>query len=140
MKSIADKIVDLLEQDPGVIGLHGANRGVTIPEGPEKVHCRGCGAVFQPKGVGRQYCSRSCYEEELRKRRKGKKKRKPMELPEGSLGPGRRFVGAPAEYAQSRLGLATVHEVREEIFERFGLRVGITTIYRVWRSGEKRRR
>lgn len=79
MKSTADKIVELLEQDPGVIGLFATNRGVSVPEEPE-------------------------------------------------------------EYAKSRLGLATVYEVREELFERFGLRVGITTIYRVWRPGARRRR
>ena len=51
----------------------------------------------------------------------------------GQLGPGRRFTGEVAEYCCSRQGLASVYEVQQEIHDKFGMRVGITTIYRAWR-------
>lgn len=133
MRSLAEKIVHLLEQDPGVIGLFGACRGVTVPEEPEEIPCRGCRELFTPRAVGRQYCSRDCYDRSLLERRKKRTKPKPRARVEGDLGPGRRFEGEPAQYAKSRQGLATVYEVRQELFDRFGLRVGITTIYRAWK-------
>jgi len=134
---LAQKIVDLLLNDPGVADSWSIQRVSAEESRPlEEQTCVGCKDKFMPKAVGRQFCSRDCYNDYLeRKRRaKGKTKSKPKrERAPGQLGPGRRFTGEVAEYCCSRQGLASVYEVQQEIHEKFGMRVGITTIYRAWR-------
>lgn len=134
---LAQKIVDLLLNDPGVADSWSIQRVSPEESRPLELQiCVGCQQEFMPKAVGRRYCSRSCYDAHLERRRraKGANKPKPKRMREpGSLGPGRRFVGPVADYCCSRQGLASVQEVQKEIQEKFGLRVGITTIYRAWR-------
>lgn len=134
---LAQKIVNLLLNDPGVADSWSIQRVSSEEARPiEEQVCVGCDAVFMPKAVGRQFCSRDCYNDYLDRKRqaKGKSKSRPKrERAPGQLGPGRRFTGEVADYCCSRQGLATVYEVQEEINEKFGMRVGITTIYRAWR-------
>lgn len=134
---LAQKIVDLLLNDPGVADSWSIQRVSAEESRPlEEQTCVGCEETFMPKAVGRQFCSRDCYNDYLERKRqaKGKTKNKPKrERAPGQLGPGRRFTGEVAEYCCSRQGLASVYEVQQEIHEKFGMRVGITTIYRAWR-------
>lgn len=134
---LAQKIVDLLLNDPGVADSWSIQRVSAEEARPlEEQVCVGCEQNFMPKAVGRQFCSRDCYNDYLERKRqaKGKTKSKPKrERAPGQLGPGRRFTGEVAEFCCSRQGLASVYEVQQEIHEKFGLRVGITTIYRAWR-------
>lgn len=134
---LAQKIVDLLLNDPGVADSWSIQRVSAEEARPLKPQvCVGCEETFTPKAVGRRYCSRACYDAHLERKRKAKGKTKPKvkkERDKDTLGPGRRFVGPVADYCCSRQGLASVQEVQQEILEKFGLRVGITTIYRAWR-------
>lgn len=144
---LAQKIVDLLLNDPGVADSWSIQRVSPEESRPlEEQTCVGCDAQFMPKAVGRQFCSRDCYNDYLERKRqaKGKIKTKPKrDRAPGQLGPGRRFTGEVAEYCCSRQGLASVYEVQQEIHEKFEMRVGITTIYRAWRrraSGVSKRK
>lgn len=134
---LARKIVDLLLNDPGVADSWSIQRVSSEEARPlEEQTCVGCDIEFLPKAVGRQFCSRDCYNDYLERKRqaKGKTKSKPKrERAPGQLGPGRRFTGEVADYCCSRQGLASVYEVQQEIHDKFGMRVGITTIYRAWR-------
>ena len=134
---LAQRIVDLLLNDPGVADSWSIQRVSPEDSRPlEEQTCVGCRETFMPKAVGRQFCSRDCYNDYLERKRqaKGRTKNKPKrERAPGQLGPGRRFTGEVADYCCSRQGLASVYEVQQEIHDLFGMRVGITTIYRAWR-------
>lgn len=132
----ARSIVDLLLQDPGCAGLSSVQR-ITEDEKSAAITeetCRGCDQVFMPKAVGRQFCSRACYNAYLERKRDGtlKPKRPRPSRENGSLGPGRRFAGEPYEYTIARAGLSA-EEVQTELLAVFGLKVGLTTIFRSWR-------
>lgn len=132
----ARSIVDLLLNDHGTAGSWSVQR-VTADEKATAIAeetCRGCDQQFRPKAVGRQFCSRACYNAYLERKRDGtlkpKRPRQPRE--NGSLGPGRRFAGEPYEYTIARAGLSA-EQVQTELLAVFGLKVGITTIFRAWR-------
>lgn len=58
----AQKIVDLLRNDPGVASLDGRPPQSYIGAMPEVHVCRGCGIDFKPKTRVRQFCSTNCWE------------------------------------------------------------------------------
>lgn len=130
----ADAIVKLLLDDSHVGEVHGVQR--CWHEIPEQSNCRGCGESFKPKAVGRQFCSRSCYDSYLSRKRNGrpvaKRNREPRPT-DGALGSGRPFDGEMRDFCVAQKGLLTALEVQSKILERFGVRVGISTVYRAWR-------
>lgn len=64
-RSIAQKIVDLLNADAGVAQLDGQVRqdGWKLHKGRRQTVklCIGCGTEFSPDCKHRQYCSRACW-------------------------------------------------------------------------------
>lgn len=131
---MADRIVKLLLNDPGVGSSFHMKR--SEPEEITEQTCRGCEIRFMPKAFGRVFCSKACYNAHLERGRAGKKpraKQSERKRHKDGLGPGRSFDGLPAAYAKSRQGKADPWMVQAEVSSLFGVRVGITTIYRCWR-------
>lgn len=131
---MADAIVKLLLNDGGSASVYKKKRSETAELEPTV--CSGCGLTFLPSAFGRQYCSRSCYDQHLARlsAAKGKVRKKPPKPREpGVLGPGRRLPAEVKIYLRSRRHLASVRDLVDEVHARFGLRLGVTTVYRVFR-------
>ena len=133
---MANAIVNLLLNDGGTSNVYRAHR--TEPAVLEPTVCSGCGQTFLPSAFGRQYCSRSCYDQHLARlsAEKGKSPRKPPKPrnPE-LLGPGRRVPKEIADYLRERKSKASTPDLIEEVYARFGIRLGTTTVYRALRRG-----
>lgn len=133
---MARAIVNLILGDEGVATVYNTHRN----EKAELVHteCTGCGHTFLPSAFGRQFCSRSCYDQHLARHRAlkpARPKKPPREQKPGALGPGRRLPAEIKAYLQARRYCASVPALVEEVDSRFGIRIGITTVYRVFRQG-----